>query len=253
MHRQRFGRYKKTDRDDVAAEHDLVDPLKRAAVDVYREPPRCESGKGAADATNEFVVGRAQADSFANGQGDDVAHADGRSQREGTRARAGDGVQIERHADANHAVRFCPAPRSRLPRRVTNRHMSVFGNYGSAEVIDAAEKFINKMDERDLAAAIEQSERSMTAAGRSLLVEAIFDAFRQRGESSEDAAEGAGATLEAICGGEESAVSALLAYARQNSGLLKEAATGLIEREPHVVAQLSPALADGIAARLLDR
>ena len=69
--------------------------------------------------------------------------------------------------------------------------MSVFGNYDSAEVIDAAEKCISKMDEADVALALEQSERMMSAAGRALLVEAIFDAFRARGESSDDAAEGA--------------------------------------------------------------
>ena len=128
--------------------------------------------------------------------------------------------------------------------------MSVFGNYGSAQVIEAAEKFINKMNERDLASAIEQSQRAMTPGGRALLVEAIFDAFRARGESSEDAAEGAGTSLSAIEGGEAQAMHALIEYARTNTGLLKEAATALIERQPSVVAQLSPELANGIAQRL---
>ena len=131
--------------------------------------------------------------------------------------------------------------------------MSVFGNYASAEVVDAAEKFISKMDERDLAAAIEQSERTMSPHGRSLLVEAIFDAFRQRGESSEDVVEAAGTALEAAVRGDESAVRALLAYARSNAGLLKEAATVLIERSPAVVSELAPVLADGIARRLRKR
>ncbi len=131
--------------------------------------------------------------------------------------------------------------------------MSVFGNYGSAEVVDAAEKFISKMDDRDLAAAVEQSERTMSPQTRSLLVEAIFDAFRARGESSEDAVEAAGTTLDAVTRAQESAVPALLTYARSNAGLLKEATIVLIESRPAVVSELAPALADGIARRLLER
>jgi hypothetical protein len=130
--------------------------------------------------------------------------------------------------------------------------MSVFGNYASGEVVDAAEKFISKMDERDLTAAIEQSERTMSAHGRALFVEAIFDAFRQRGESSEDAAEAAGTTLDAIAR-DESAIQSLLRYAKSNPGLLKEAAIVLIEQHPQMVTQLAPAIADGIAQRLQER
>jgi hypothetical protein len=128
--------------------------------------------------------------------------------------------------------------------------MSVFGNFASDEVIDAAEKFISKMDEGNLASSIERSEQTMTSQGRGLLVEAIFDAFRQRGESSEDAAEGAGTTLEAIGRYDSDAVRKLLAYARANPGLLKEAAVGLIEREPDMLAQLSPEIAGGVRERL---
>jgi hypothetical protein len=131
--------------------------------------------------------------------------------------------------------------------------MSGFGNYASAEVIDAAEKFISKMDEAEVAVAIEQSERIMSAGGRTLLVEAIFDAFRARGESSEDAAEGAGTTLEAIGTANSQALHALMEYARANPGLLKEAAIVLIEKHPEVVDQLAPGIADGIAARLRER
>lgn len=129
--------------------------------------------------------------------------------------------------------------------------MSVFGNYASSEVVDAAEKFISKMDERDLAAAVEQSERTMSSRGRTLLAEAIFDAFRQRGESSEDAVEAAGTTLDAISNGDESALHALIAYAESNPALLKEAAIVLIEEHPQIVTELAPSLADGIKQRLL--
>lgn len=123
----------------------------------------------------------------------------------------------------------------------------------SDEVIDAAEKIISKMDEGELASAIEQSERTMSADGRALLVEAIFDAFRQRGESSEDAAEEAGTSLEAIQRYDSDAVHKLLAYARTNQGLMKEAAVGLIELEPEMLAQLPPEISAGIRKRLHDQ
>lgn len=131
--------------------------------------------------------------------------------------------------------------------------MSVFGNYASAEVVDAAEKFISKMDERELAAAIEQSERAMSSQGRALLVEAIFDAFRQRGESSEDAVEAAATTVDAIARADESALRALIEYAKSNAGLLKEAAIVLVETNPEIIPELAPALADGIAQRLREQ
>lgn len=131
--------------------------------------------------------------------------------------------------------------------------MSVFGNYAAAQVVEAAEKFINKMDERELGLAVEESEHRLSGSARTLLVEAIFDAFRQRGESSEDAAEGAGTTIGALAANEPAAIAALIAYARTSPGLLKEATTNMIEREPEIVAQLSPMLSEGIAKRLVNR
>jgi len=131
--------------------------------------------------------------------------------------------------------------------------MSVFGNYAAAEVALAAEKFINKMDEGELGLAVEEGEHRLSEGSRALFIEAIFDAFRQRGESSEDAAEGAGTTLAALQANHPQAIAALVAYARANRGLLKEATVNLIEREPQIVAQLSPVLADGIARRLQHR
>ena len=131
--------------------------------------------------------------------------------------------------------------------------MSAFGNFETADVVDAAEKFVSKMNERDLSAALEESERSMSAPSRALLVEAIFDAFRGRGESSEDAAEAAGAELSAISSGDDSAVQTLIRYAKSNAGLLKEAAIVLIEEHPHVVSELSAPIRDGIAAKLAGR
>jgi hypothetical protein len=131
--------------------------------------------------------------------------------------------------------------------------MSVFGNFASGEVIDAAEKIISKMDEDELASTIEQSERVMSASARTLLIEAIFDAFRQRGESSEDAAEEAGATLDAISRNDRDAIDKLIVYARSNAGLLKDATVELVERDPALLWELSPQLADAVKQRLLAR
>lgn len=131
--------------------------------------------------------------------------------------------------------------------------MSIFGNFASEQVVDAADKVISRMDDGALAAAIEQGERTMTADGKSELVEAIFDAFRQRGESSEDAAEGSGTSLEALHGGDSAAIRKLLAYARQNRGLLKEAAVALIERRPDVLSALPAEITSAMHARLREQ
>lgn len=128
-----------------------------------------------------------------------------------------------------------------------------FGEYAPADVVEAAEKFISKMDDRDLAAAIEQSERTMPHEKRSLLVESIFDVFRRRGESSEDAAEGAGTTLDALAQPDDAAIASLLRYARSHAGLLKEAAMALIEREPAFLGSLPPIMSEGIARKLRER
>ena len=128
--------------------------------------------------------------------------------------------------------------------------MSVFGNFRVGEIVDAAEKFIAKMDENDLAAAIAQSERAMSPNGRRALVESIFDAFRERGESSQDAVEAAGTTLDAIDAGDSAAFSMLLRYAQQNAGLLKEAVTSFVEGHGEFVGQLSSTLVDGISRKL---
>jgi len=131
--------------------------------------------------------------------------------------------------------------------------MSAFERFSPGDVVEAAEKFISKMDELELATAMAQTERSMNAEGRAALVDAIFEAFRERGESSEDAAEGAGTTIGAIASAAPDAVAALLRYAKENPGLLKEAATSLIERRPQVLAEFSPQVVDGISARLMGR
>jgi len=128
--------------------------------------------------------------------------------------------------------------------------MSHFENFGAAEVLDAADKFISKMDEGELRSAIAQSERTMAGAVRQALVESILDAFRQRGESSDDVAEGAGTTVESFDGNAGKGMDALLQYAVANPGLLREATSLFIENHQQYIEQLGPAVTDGIAARL---
>lgn len=202
-------------------------------------------------AAREFLLRRSRADRLAHRKRDDLPKPQRRRKRKRSRALAGDGMEIDGHANAYHGKEFCPDSRTCLPRGSNDAvQMSAFGEYAPTDVVEAADKFISKMDDRDLAAAIEQSERTMSAEKRSLLVESIFDAFRRRGESSQDAAEGAGTTVDAIVRAETSAIALLLAYARSNAGLLKEATLEFIEREPAVVGQFPPTMSEGIARRL---
>ena len=128
--------------------------------------------------------------------------------------------------------------------------MSLFGSYSPSAVVDVAEKFISKMDERRLADDIAATQATMSLDGRKALVESILEAFRGRGESSDDVAEASQTSLEAMQSGDVHAVSALLAYVQQNTGLLKEAASLLIENDPQMVAHLPSTILAGISAKL---
>ncbi len=122
-----------------------------------------------------------------------------------------------------------------------------FGNYAAPAVAQAAEKFINKMDEGELALALAHSQAQLTLGARLYLIQAIIAAFRARGESSQDAVEGAGTTLDSLEAGDTRALGALMKYARANPGLLKEAATKAIARDPQILTQLPAELCAGIA------
>ena len=128
--------------------------------------------------------------------------------------------------------------------------MSHFGNVPAGVLVGTVEKLVAKMDETDLATGYERGLSVMPADAFGVFVEALFDAFRERGESSEDAVEGAGTTLEGIAQRDPRAVSALLEYARANPGLLKEATTLFVEQRPDLVAMLPPMLYGAIAERL---
>lgn len=128
--------------------------------------------------------------------------------------------------------------------------MSQLGNVPTGVLVGAVEKLVAKMDEGDLANVYERGVPQMPPEAFGVFVEAMFDAFRERGESSEDAAEGAGTTVERIVARDAAAVDALLTYARSNSGVLKEATALFVEKRPELVSTLPAALYGAIAERL---
>lgn len=87
------------------------------------------------------------------------------------------------------------------------------------------EKHVAKMDDADLATLLSSAVPSMNAQARGALIASIFDAFRDRGESSEDAAEGAGTHLPMLESSDPEALRLLVAYSHENHGVLKEALT----------------------------
>ena len=125
-----------------------------------------------------------------------------------------------------------------------------FGNVPADMLAGAVEKLLAKMDETDLAAFYERELPTMPSDVFHAFVEALFTAFRERGESSEDAAEGAGTTLESIVHRESGAPEALLAYARSSPDLLRESTTVFVQRRPDFVAALPAVLRDALAQRL---
>lgn len=124
------------------------------------------------------------------------------------------------------------------------------GNVPPDTLVDAVEKLLAKMDESVLAAFYERELAAMPPEVSRALVEALFAAFRDRGESSEDAAEGAGTTLESIERTEPDAVRALLVYARGNPDLLREATARFVEERPDLVTTLPAGLREALAQRL---
>src|SRR5271170_3962634 len=96
--------------------------------------------------------------------------------------------------------------------------LSHFGNVPAGVLVGTIEKLVSKMDEAELAAAFRSDLPSMPPDAAAAFVEAMFDAFRDRGESSEDAVEGAGTTLDAVEKHEPGAVAKLLDYAHTNPG-----------------------------------
>lgn len=125
-----------------------------------------------------------------------------------------------------------------------------FGDVPPDVLAGAVEKLLGKMDETDLAAFYERELTTMPADVVRAYVEALFSAFRDRGESSEDVAEGAGTTLDAIAGNGRTAIADLLRYALRSPALIKEATALYVERRPDLVTTLPADLRDALAQRL---
>jgi hypothetical protein len=123
-----------------------------------------------------------------------------------------------------------------------------FGNVPPDVLAGAVEKLLAKMDETDLAALYERELSAMPSDAVHAFVEALFESFRDRGESSEDAAEDAGTTLDAIASNERPAIGALLRYAQTSPDVVKEATALFVERRPDLVVTLPAALRDALAA-----
>jgi hypothetical protein len=129
------------------------------------------------------------------------------------------------------------------------RSMS-FGNVPAETLVDAAEKILAKMDEADIAASYEREISRMPSDAFTAFIESIFAAFRERGESSEDAAEEAGTTLEHIEQRQNAAADALLRYARSTPYLLKEATVLFIAQRPELIPALPAAVREPLAAHV---
>jgi hypothetical protein len=125
-----------------------------------------------------------------------------------------------------------------------------FGNMPADMLVDAAEKILARMDDADIAASYQREISRMPSDALGALIESIFAAFRERGESSEDAAEEAGTTLEHIERREDGAADALLQYACRSPYLLKEATVIFISARPELIPALPAALRDRLAAHV---
>jgi hypothetical protein len=234
----------------AVAHHDLLGIGKTAPVDLNAEVAGGEAGKRSADAAREFVAWRARTDRFAYGERDQVAYSHGRDQSERSRASVGNGTDIQRYPDTDHGDSFSAVPRSCLPVGIIGTAVSHLGNLPPEVLAGTVEKLVAKMDDGELAAAYRGAVPDMPDDACGVFVEAIFDAFRERGESSEDVVEEAGTTLERVATRETDAVAALLDYAAGSPGLLKETSAGFVERRPDLVHVLPRSLYEAVLKRL---
>ncbi|HEY3677003.1 MAG TPA: hypothetical protein VGK84_13530 [Candidatus Tumulicola sp.] len=128
--------------------------------------------------------------------------------------------------------------------------MSHLGNVPAELLAGTVEKLVSKMSDGELASAYRAAVPAMPDEACGAFVEAIFEAFRDRGESSEDVVEEAGTTLDRVASRETDAVSALLDYAAGSPGLLKETSAFFVERRPDLAHVLPRELYDAVAQRL---
>jgi hypothetical protein len=128
--------------------------------------------------------------------------------------------------------------------------MTDFENVPPAVLVDAVEKLVAKMNDAEIASLLRGGIDAMPLSGVRALVASTFNAFRNRGESSEDAAEGASTQLGDVNDAQPHAVGALLLYASQNPGLLKEAVVIFAEQYAAEISSLPAGIVHGISERL---
>ena len=142
-------------------------------------------------------------------------------------------MEIQRYPHANHEGQFRAVSRSCLPTGITVQACPIrecagrrAGRHGREA---RRQNGRGRSRQRLRARAGGLCRRKRSAA----FVEALFDAFRERGESSEDAAEGRRAPRwRASRQRDDRAVNALLEYARTNPGLLKRTTALFVEHRP---------------------
>jgi hypothetical protein len=183
-------------------------------------------------------VWRTFAKRFPYREGKQFAYAHRRRERECRTTVGGDGMEIERHANAYHTCSFGASSRSRLPPGSTVHAMTQLG------------KHVAKMDEAELASLITSAVDPMAGDVRGALIGSIFDAFRDRGESSEDAAEGAGTHVPLLEANDPQALKALIEYSREHTGLLKEALEIFASEHAAQLGALPQPLLAGVAVPL---
>ena len=128
--------------------------------------------------------------------------------------------------------------------------ISGFADVPVASLAEAVEKVVAKMDEHDLAAALEGNLATMPSGALRALVAAVLEAFRDRGESSEDAAEACGLAPDTLDRSTPPAAEALIRYAATNAGVLKEALAVFVSRDGTLFGGLPQSVRDGVAAKL---
>lgn len=128
--------------------------------------------------------------------------------------------------------------------------MSLSGNWSAGALADAAEKSVARLDDAELGAAYARRAETLGDEQLRAMLDALFEAFRDRGEASEDALEDAGTTLALVEAGDRTAVRLFFDYAAASPGLLKEATMLFVERQPADVDALPPLIADAIVGRL---
>lgn len=98
----------KSDVRGAFADDDRFGVAESSSVDVDDEIAGSQARQRPMNATRELIVRRARADRFADRKRQEIAHAQRRRERKGTRAADCDGVEVERnlHADHQH-TNFC--------------------------------------------------------------------------------------------------------------------------------------------------